>query len=169
MLETRLYRKGISIVNQFVLLIFAMTVPLHAQSAGDRLELTPHHAAESVGDLDRAIKWYQEKLGFKLVLRKQQNPNSEIAWLVIPGYRLDLIHRKGSSPTPALKDHMMLQGWGHIVFSVPDVDRAYAILKARGVVLPEPVATNEMLHIRTCHFPNSEGHWLELYEDVPAK
>ena len=27
----------------------------------------------------------------------------------------------------------MVQGWGHIVFVVPSVDRAYAILKARGV------------------------------------
>lgn len=142
---------------------------LWAQSASDPLELTPHHTAASVGDLDRAIKWYQEKLGFKVIMRQKQSAEREIAWLTIPGYRIDLIQLKGSLKKPETKDHMMLQGWGHVVFSVPNVDRAYAILKARGVVLPEPVATNEALHIRTCHFPDSEGNWLEIYQDVPAK
>lgn len=64
------------------------------------------------------------------------------------------------------KDHMMVQSWGHIVFSVPDVDRAHAILAKRGVDLPEPAVTNEPLHIRTFHFPDSEGNWLEIYRDV---
>jgi hypothetical protein len=62
--------------------------------------------------------------------------------------RIDLIQVKGSAPHPPMKDHMMEQGWGHIVFAVPSVDRTYAILKARGVDLPEAPATNEALHIR---------------------
>jgi hypothetical protein len=43
---------------------------------------------------------------------------------------------------------------------VPNVDRAYAILAKRGVGLPEAVATNEALHIRTFYFPDSEGNRL---------
>jgi catechol 2,3-dioxygenase-like lactoylglutathione lyase family enzyme len=146
-----------------------LTAPwLWGQSANDPLELKPHHAAASVGDLNRAVKWYEEKLGFKLILRKQQSAEREIAWLTIPGYRIDLIQLKGSLKRPETKDHVMVQGWGHVVFSVPNVNRTYAILKARGVQFPEPVATNEALHIRTCHFPDSEGNWLEIYQDVPA-
>jgi hypothetical protein len=53
---------------------------------------------------------------------------------------------------------MLIQSWGHLVPSVPDVDRAWAILRARGVDLPEPVATNAQLHIKTSHFPDSEGN-----------
>ena len=139
---------------------------LTAQSASDPLELKPHHAAASVGNLDRAIKWYHDKLGFKLILRQHLNPDREIAWLTIPGYRIDLLHDKNSVPPPRPKDHMMIQSWGHVVFGVPDVDRAWAILKARGVDLPEPVATNQQLHIKTFHFPDSEGNWLELYQDI---
>jgi hypothetical protein len=75
---------------------------------------------------------------------------------------------KGSEKRPLPQERMLVQGWGHIVFAVPDVDRAYAIPKARGVVLPEPLATNEVLHIRTSHFRDSEGNWLEAYQDISA-
>jgi catechol 2,3-dioxygenase-like lactoylglutathione lyase family enzyme len=139
---------------------------LSAQSASDPLELKPNHAAASVGNLDRAVKWYVEKLGFKVAMRRKMSEDFEIAWLTIPGYRIDLIQLKGSAKPPTPKDHMMQQGWGHIVFAVPDVDKAYAILKARGVELPEPVSTNEQLRIRTSHFPDSEGNWLEIYQDL---
>lgn len=146
--------------------IILAALELTAQSASDPLELKPHHAAASVGNLDRAINWYHDKLGFKLILRQHLTPDREIAWLTIPGYRIDLLHDKNSVAPPRPKDHMMIQSWGHIVFSVPDVDRAWAILKARGVNLPEPVATNAQLHIKTSHFPDSEGNWIEIYQDI---
>ena len=139
-----------------------------AQGASDPLELKPHHAAASVANLDRAVKWYTEKLGFKVAMRRKLDADREIAWLTIPGYRIDLIQVRGSAPHPPVKDHMMVQGWGHIVFGVQSVDRTYAILKARGVVLPEAPATNEALHLRATHFPDSEGNWLEIYEELPA-
>ena len=149
-------------------LIAGTALRLAAQSASDPLDLKPHHAAASVGNMDRAIKWYHDKLGFKLILRQHLSPDREIAWLTITGWRIDLLYDKHSVPPPRQKDHMMIQSWGHIVFAVPDVDRAWAILQARGVELPEPVATNEQLHIKTSHFPDSEGNWLEIYQDVKA-
>jgi catechol 2,3-dioxygenase-like lactoylglutathione lyase family enzyme len=141
---------------------------LSAQSAADPLDLKLHHATASVGDLNRAVKWYEEKLGFKMVMRRKLDATSEIAWMTMPGNRIDLIQRQGASKGPALKDHLMAQGWAHIVYSVADADRAYAILKARGVNLPEPVSTNQALHIKTSHFPDSEGNWLEIYQDMSS-
>jgi catechol 2,3-dioxygenase-like lactoylglutathione lyase family enzyme len=143
-------------------------IGLSAQSAADPLDLKLHHATASVGDLNRAVKWYQEKLGFKMVMRRKLDATSEIAWMTMPGNRIDLIQRQGTSKGPAFKDHLMAQGWAHIVFSVADVDRAYAILKARGVNLPEPVSTNQALHIKASHFPDSEGNWLEIYQDMSS-
>jgi len=142
---------------------------LSAQSTAEPLQLSLHHATASVGDLDRAVKWYQDKLGFKVALRRKLDANSEIAWMTMPGNRIDLIARKGSAKVPDQKDHVMNQGWAHIVFAVPDADRAYAILKARGVNLPEPVSTNDTLHIKTSHFPDGEGNWLEIYQDLSAQ
>lgn len=102
-------------------------------------------------------------------MRQKIAADREIAWLTRPGFRIDLLQVKGSLPHRQVADHMLEQSWGHIVFAVADVDRTYAALKARGVVLPEAPATNEKLHIRTAHFPDSEGNWLEIYEDLPAK
>jgi catechol 2,3-dioxygenase-like lactoylglutathione lyase family enzyme len=148
------------------LALIGAAVPLRAQALQQPIDLTLHHATASVGDLDRAIKWYQEKLGFKLQMRRRLNPDAEIAWMVGPGVRVDLIQRKGSAKPAGVKDHMLTQGWAHIVFAVADADKAYAILKARGVNLPEPVSVNPMLHIKTTHFPDSEGNWLELNQDL---
>jgi catechol 2,3-dioxygenase-like lactoylglutathione lyase family enzyme len=146
---------------------------LSAQSAGGSAASAPlnlefHHATASVANMSRAIKWYEEKLGFKVTLHKQLDANTDLAWLVIPGFRVDLIQYKGSSRGTVPINHLSTQGWAHIVFAVPNVDRAYEMLKARGVSLPEPVVTLNELHIRTSHFPDSEGNWLEIYQDVPA-
>lgn len=143
-------------------------IPLSAQLASEPLDLKAHHAAASVANLDRAVKWYTEKLGFKVVMRRKADAEREIAWLTIPGYRIDLLQVKGSAPPPPVKDHMLVQGWGHIVFAVASVDRTYAILKARGVEMPEAPTTNDALHIRASHFPDSEGNWLEIYQDLPV-
>lgn len=143
---------------------------LTAQSnSANPLNLHFHHATASVADMNRAIKWYEEKLGFKVILHKRLDADTDLAWLVIPGFRIDLIQYRGSTRGPIPANHLSTQGWAHIVFSVPNVDKAYAALKARGVNLPEPLVTLDNLHIRTSHFPDSEGNWLEIYEDVPAK
>jgi len=149
-------------------ILFCWALQLFAQSPQDSLGLTLHHATASVADLNRAVKWYEEKLGFKVQMRRKLNPDAEIAWMVMPGVRIDLIERKGSAKPPAVKDHMLVQGWGHVVFAVADADRTYALLKARGVDLPQPVNVNQALHIKTCIFPDSEGNWLEIYQNLGA-
>jgi catechol 2,3-dioxygenase-like lactoylglutathione lyase family enzyme len=142
------------------------TLSLSAQAGTESLELTSHHATASVADLNRAIKWYQEKLGFKVVTRRKLDTNTEMAWMATPDYRIDLLQRKGSSKASPPKDHLMAQGWAHIVFSVRDADRTYAILKARGVELPEPLATDDVFHAKYTHFPDSEGNWLAIYQEL---
>ena len=152
-------------VSLFAASVFA-TCALSAQTPDDPLKLTSHHATASVGDLNRAIKWYQDKLGFKMAQRRALDPNTEIAIMTVPGYRVDLLQRKGSSRASAPKDHLFAQGWAHIVFSVADADKAYATLKARGVDLPEPLTNDTVFHAKYTHFPDSEGNWMAIYQEV---
>ena len=91
------------------LAMLSAALPLFAQSAADPLVLKMHHASASVGDLNRAIKWYQEKLGFKVAMRRKLNADAEIAWMTNGDLRIDLIQRKGSIKPPAVSDHMLVQ------------------------------------------------------------
>ena len=60
------------------------------------LKLTPHHATISVADLDKESQWYASVLGFEKS-NPFDSPDSKGCWMVIPGYRVDLIQQKGSS------------------------------------------------------------------------
>jgi catechol 2,3-dioxygenase-like lactoylglutathione lyase family enzyme len=141
---------------------------VYGQPATEPIVLTSRHATASVGDLDRAVKWYQEKLDFKVEVRRKLDSATEMVRMTNSGYRIDLLHRNGSSRAPSPKDHLLAQGWAHIVFSVADADHTYAVLKARGVNLPEPVANDPVFHAKYTHFPDSEGNWLALYQEGAA-
>ena len=101
--------------------------PATAQSQQNPLRLKPHHATAAVADLDRAVRWYEQMLGFT-VTDKGDRPNGmRFADLEIAGYGIGLVQNPGPPPPTATRG-----GWIHIVFSVPDPSRAYADLKARG-------------------------------------
>jgi catechol 2,3-dioxygenase-like lactoylglutathione lyase family enzyme len=162
----------IQFTRTFVLALgLVAALRLSGQSATDPLVLTSRHATASVSDLNRAVKWYREKLDFKVEVRRKLDADTEMVRMTNSTYRIDLLHRNGSARGPVPKDHLSAQGWAHIVFSVADADRTYAILKARGVDLPEPVATDPVFHAKYTHFPDSEGNWLALYQEsaVPGK
>ena len=128
-----------------------------AQSDRNPLGLKPHHATASVIDLDRAIKWYQDILGFTMINRgSRQNGAFQFADLEVPGFGIGLVKAGAtSSAAPGAS------GWVHIVFSVPDPDRTYTLLKTRGAQVtirpnapPGPIKTF-LLH-------DSEGNEIEI-------
>src|SRR5262245_34755695 len=110
------------------LLSLAFCSPGSAQSTQNPLQLKPDHATAAVTDLDRAVRWYQDMLGFKVANRGERPNGSRFADLEIPGYGIGLVQNPGAPPsTTATRS-----GWVHIVFSVPDPARAFATLKSRG-------------------------------------
>ncbi|MCW1966764.1 MAG: VOC family protein [Anaerolineae bacterium] len=100
--------------------------------------LTPHHVGISVPDLDSAIAWYGEVLGFGLERQMEvaQIP-ARIAWLRRDGFRIELFEVGGAAALPEdrrvpnrdLKTH----GTKHVAFAVADVDAFVADLRVRGV------------------------------------
>jgi catechol 2,3-dioxygenase-like lactoylglutathione lyase family enzyme len=158
----KLYRVGI------ISLLLA-SPPVYAAQSSEPLDLKPHHITVSVADLDRAIKWYEEKLGLKTQFRRtQEDPPLSIAWMKMPGFRIDLIQYKGSSKPQVPDNHLLMQGIAHIVFSTADVDHEYQLLKARGAHPSEPVTSKEF-HNRTFYLRDSDGNYIEIYEEDPAK
>lgn len=122
-------------------LVVAFCSPGRAQSTQNPLQLKPHHATAAVADLDRAIQWYQQMLGFKVVNRGERPNGTRFADLEIAGppsrdgastgpvFGIGLVQNPA---TPSQPGSAARSGWIHIVFSVPDPARAFATLKARG-------------------------------------
>jgi glyoxylase I family protein len=102
------------------------------------------HVCVRVDDIERAIAWYGEKLGFSVEkrLKVEQLPGVEIAHLRDQSdSHLEIIgggegrrYRAGQN----FVEQLALRGWNHICFSTDDVDAIMARLASRGVpaVLP---------------------------------
>lgn len=108
-------------------------VVLHAQIAEvNPFHLSSDHATASVADLDREYQWYQQVLGFRELKPPKREPEREVRYLSIPGYRLDLVWQKGSvrhqvTPGP------LEQGWLNLCFKTSDIDLIYKHLIELGI------------------------------------
>ena len=138
--------------------VVAFALPAAAQTAPNPLGLKPDHATAAAADIDRAVRWYQEMLGFRVTNRGERPNGSKFADLEMPGFGIGLVQNPGAaSPTISAAR----SGWFHMVFSVPDVARAYATLRDRGAdvstrgnAAPSPITTF-LLH-------DSEGNEIEI-------
>jgi quinoprotein glucose dehydrogenase len=128
------------------------------------LRLKAHHATALVKDIDRAVRWYQGVLGFTLAERGARGDGAiQFAELKIAGYGVGLVQLRDALPgaTAAAPS-----GWLHIVFTVPDADRAYRELKERRAEpylrpgQPSAPVTSFLLH-------DSEGNEIEILEESP--
>ena len=143
-----------------LLFFAAFSSPAAAQSTQNPLQLRPDHATAAVIDLDRAVRWYQDMLGFSVVNRGDRPNGSRFADLEIPGYGIGLVQNPASPPSTT----GARSGWIHIVFSVPDPARAFATLKARGADVATrgnpapPQFTSFLLH-------DSEGNEIEIVQE----
>jgi lactoylglutathione lyase len=121
------------LINTLLLQLMLSGISLRAQSAEENpLGLKAHHITASVADVDRAVKWYRETLGFKLLERgSRQNGAVQFAEMTIPGFGIAVVQIQGQAqPRPASASSQ--PSWMHIVFSVADPDHTYRLLKERG-------------------------------------
>jgi catechol 2,3-dioxygenase-like lactoylglutathione lyase family enzyme len=134
---------------------------LHAQAPPNPFGLKPHHATASAADIDRAVRWYQEVLGFKVVNRGDRPNGTRFADLEIPGFGIGLVQNPGSASAIG---GAVRTGWIHIVFSVRDSQAAYTTLRGRGVdisVRGNPPPTQ----ITTFLIHDSEGNEIEIVKE----
>ena len=131
---------------------------LFAQSPPNPLQLKPDHATATVTDIDRAVRWYQNTLGFTVVNRGDRPNGMRFADLEIPGFGIGLVQNAGS---PAPVANGARSGWIHIVFSVPDPASAYATLEARGADVTTR-GSIQASRITTFLLHDSEGNEIEI-------
>jgi methylmalonyl-CoA/ethylmalonyl-CoA epimerase len=130
------------------------------------LRLQAHHITASVIDIDRAVKWYQDMLGFTLLERgTRQNGNFKFAELKIPGFGVALV--QVGNPAPSAANRVIAPpDWVHIVFTVPDPDATFKLLKTRGAdVFLRPGQPTSPIREFLMH--DSEGNEIEIFPASP--
>jgi methylmalonyl-CoA/ethylmalonyl-CoA epimerase len=134
-------------------------------------DVRPHHCGLSVPDLEAAIKWYREMLGFALEMRLEMPHVPFIgAFLRRGDYRIELFEVAGAEPLPPARrnvdEDLRTHGTKHMALTVPDVRRALEFLRARGVeVAMEPMEAEGAVG---CYIRDNSGILIELVQSFPS-
>ncbi len=135
--------------------------PESETDARQMLDLRPDHATVSVADIQTEKDWYTNKLGFVPVNHIQRGPDFEVWQMSLPGYRIDLVRAAGSSRPKAPTPLYLQQGWVHVVFTSPDLTRAYDFLHIAGTdVAGDKDASGKFVRL-ILHDP--EGNEIEIF------
>lgn len=108
-----------------------MTQPLLPDVVG-------HHFCISVGDRDKAIKWWASMFGFENEFTFEINHiGARGAFMRKGPLRLEIFEIAGSEPTPQSRQRpdadLRVQGMKHFCFAVDDVQAALETLFSHGV------------------------------------
>lgn len=134
----------------------------------DAMPLGIHHYAIVAPDLDKAVRWYQEKLNFEIE-RTFGFPEAgtKVAHLTNGnGLRIEIFERDGSVAGPDVNEDpfgaLLVQGSKHIGFLVDDVDATADELRKRGVeLLVEPTVV-EPAGVKNCWVRDPAGTLVEF-------
>ncbi|MHB1318457.1 MAG: VOC family protein, partial [Anaerolineae bacterium] len=137
------------------------------------------HVALSVRDMEHAISFYRDTIGFEPVFdqiftasiaRLIGEPVAEvrIVHLRLDGATLELFHYRTPAGRPPPVDHRQCDlGLTHIGFIVSDFDATYARLRERGVsFLGEAVEIRP--GVRVAYFTGAESEVCEMREILPV-
>ena len=136
------------------------------------LDLTIHHVTYSVRDVDSLSRWWADVLGFKIRRRFDlQAGTVRMAWLDRGDFRIGMVQVAASPPPEGPRyakasEALRLTGPRHLVFTVPNVDEAYAHLVRRGVDCLDAPASFDPPGIRIAYFADPEGNVLGVYQDL---
>lgn len=147
------------------------------QKAADAAPLgyfKPHHVAISVPNFEETIRWYQEKLGFKVVIvREFPDISTPAANLELNGFHLEIFARNKSTrpqpPAAAVSDDLLVQGVKHIALIVEDLDAVVAELRRRDVQLLDKPTSVIPLGLRLCFIRDNNGNLIELGEELAQR
>ncbi len=148
------------------------------------------HFSFTVSDLDAAITFYVDLLGFDLVHRQVQDNDYtrrlvgyddavlEVAQLAAPGqprgmstHDLELVHYR-SPAGRSLPTEIRDPGQAHLALAVADADATFARLRAAGirfVTPPNAITTGINAGGKACYFFGPDGAVHELVEPRQAR
>lgn len=133
----------------------------------------PYLIGLSVGDLQAAVKWYGDVLGFKVV-KAPTFPATGIglATLELNGFRLELVALQTSKTRAAALpdgDPMLgLRGPFKFGLMVDDIDKAHAELVAKGVAVKGKPTPDAAAGTRYFFLDDPDGNTIQIFARGPA-
>ena len=124
------------------------------------LGLSFHHITARVHEIDRAVNWYRDVLGFQVGSTGTALDGAmKFAHLQIPGFNVSFVQLSH----PALEisaGQAVLPSWVHVVFAVDDPDPLYRQWKQQG--LKVSVRRSDAARVDTFLLFDSEDNELEI-------
>jgi catechol 2,3-dioxygenase-like lactoylglutathione lyase family enzyme len=132
----------------------------------------PYLASLSVANLDGAVRWYSDVLGFRETRRLDLPDHAlRIGFLQLNGFRLELIEFKGSvamtaiqSKFPGVDDRAKVQGFGKLGFAVRDIEAAASSLRAKKAKFVRDVTHEKETGETWLMIEDMDGNCLQFFE-----
>jgi catechol 2,3-dioxygenase-like lactoylglutathione lyase family enzyme len=135
------------------------------------------HTGLVVADLERALRFWCDLLGFRVVKRMDESgPHIDAmmalrdvrvttAKLAAPdGQLIELLHFKSHPDQPSWNGAPNSTGFTHVAMTVKDLDAAYRDLSAAGVIFNAPPQHSPDGYAKVIYCRGPEGVLLELVE-----
>jgi len=140
---------------------------IHEAEPVHPFEVSLHHFALSVPDLEASIAWYREILGFSIEMRHAfPERGCRGVFLRRGAARIELFEVEGATPLPDCRrdvdEDLRTHGAKHLALSVPDVRRAFEYFKSRNVEIALPVT--EIDGTVTGYIRDNSGILVEISE-----
>jgi catechol 2,3-dioxygenase-like lactoylglutathione lyase family enzyme len=120
------------------------------------------HVAIVVSDMDRAIEFYTEVLGLRLISDGRPKGGEKKSFL---GTKSKAIVALSEDRNRAMQKGEYLAGVNHVAFGVDDAEKSSRILKERGIQFVE-IKVGEDGKPNAYHFLDPDGLELEICSDT---
>ncbi len=128
-----------------------------------------HHYTISVAHLDESIKWYTEKLGFKLIYQLKIRGVGKMCYMQAPGFLLEIFEVSNPRPLPAYRSNpdtdLTVRGHKHFAILVQDTQQAVKELEALSVNV---VSLKQVGSLSAAFITDSTGNLIELLQVRPS-
>jgi len=135
---------------------------------------TPYLIGLSVANVDDAVRWYEDKLGFKVVKRMElPKYDLRLVFLELNGFRIELFENKKSfSVKKYVSDYKemsgLLQGVAKFGFLVDDAEMAAKILKERGVQFEVELREDKGFGVKFFIISDNSGNLIQYFQKLKS-
>ena len=137
------------------------------------------HVAVNVTDMEKSLKFYHEVLGLKIIFQTERSGSDLDRALNAPGAKLRYSYLQADNTCIGLIQYVNPAGKSydrktcdtgimHLAFRVPDIEKAYAQLKEKGVRFnssPVKIESGPQKGSVFAFFTDPDGITLEIFQE----